>query len=222
MSRLNEIIDYFIAKGEREEDMVKLTEFSVYLSLFIAHYAHRNQVREDGSPYVTHPLSLLNRYRDFVGITDDDPFCIDSDLMSECNIPYEGVQEVCLLHDVLEDTDFTMEELEDIFREKGLDRHFNVNIKKPLELITQDKSEEYDKYIGICLMNPTSALVKMLDLQDNLNVFTLNKLSEKEYERGKNYYRYLFTINSVYHFIENCREYHEKFNCAKTSEGENI
>ena len=57
-------------------------------------------------------------------------------------------------------------------------------------------------YIEKVLKNPTSAFVKMVDLMDNLNLFGLKKLGDKEYERAQRYLYYYKLINDKYHFIE--------------------
>ena len=136
MSRLQEIHDYLIKNDREEKDLLQLDKFSVYLSMEICEYAHRNQIRENGDLYLVHPCRCLGYYRHMVGIKENDPFCIDVDLMEKYDIPYNGIQELCLLHDVIEDTDFTMEDLKEIFDECKLLDHFNMYIEKPLDIIT--------------------------------------------------------------------------------------
>ena len=208
---LKKIHEYLIGRGNKEEDVLEFDKYSVYLSMEIMEYAHRNQTRENGEEYANHPSRVMQSYRDMVGITPHDPFCIDSDLLFDNGIPYEGVQEVALLHDVIEDTEFTIEDVRQIFIDCDLGSFFDMYIKIPLEFITHDKSMPYDDYIDICLKNRTSALVKMLDLQDNLHVIDLIKFDEKNFKRSANYLGYIYLINSCYHFIENAEKYHQKF-----------
>ncbi len=190
-----------------EEDIRNMDSSSVYLAQEIAIYAHRNQYRENGEKYLTHPLNCLDLYRHFVGIIPDDPFCIDTDLMAKHGIPFEGVQEVCVLHDILEDTEITMEEIAEIYSEFGLQTYFELYIIKPLELITHDKNMPYSDYIDIVNKNPISAIVKMMDMVDNLNVLGLCDLDDKKIKRSKNYLDYIKVINDKYHFIENVIQY---------------
>ena len=215
MSRLKEIHDYLISVGKKEKDLLELDHYSVYLSMEICEYAHRNQKRENGEDYANHPFRCLGMYREFVGIVEDDPFCIDKDMMLENGIPFDGVQELCLLHDVIEDTDFTIEDLEEIFDECNLKTYFDMYIKYPLIAITHNKSEEYDDYIVKCLEYPASALVKMIDMQDNINVMTLISLNKDKYKRGLKYYHYTLLINNRYHFLEGRHKYKEEFVCKK-------
>lgn len=207
MNRLNEIHEYLISKGAKEEDLKKMDGCSVYLSMEIMEYAHRNQKRENGEEYANHPSRCMQEYRELVGIVPDDPFCIDKDLMYEFEMPYDGVQEVCLLHDVIEDSDFTIEEVEGIFDECSLENYFNLYIKQPLVNVTHIKSMDYLSYIKICMEHPVSAIVKMMDLQDNLHVLSLVEFNEKNYERASRYLQYLYLINVKYRFIENAKRY---------------
>ena len=199
------------ALNSTDEEIKGFDSGSVYIAQEIAIYAHRNQDRENGEKYVTHPFNCLELYRHLVGIKPDDYFCIDTDLMAEYGIPFEGVQEVCVLHDVLEDTDVTMDEIAEIYAELGLKTHFEIYIKKPLELITHDKSMAYIEYIAIVLESPISAIVKMIDMVDNLNVLGLCGLDDKKIQRSKGYLDYIKIINDKYHFIENSLSYKVAF-----------
>ena len=202
------IHDYLMIKGYKKKDLNRLDKFSVYLSMEIMEYAHRNQTRENGEEYINHPLRCLQTYKSMIGIISNDYFCIDRDLLYENEIPFDGVHEVCLLHDVIEDSDITIEELEEIFDYCELGIYFDLYIKEPLTLITHEKSIDYDEYIVKYVMkNPISALVKMIDMQDNLNMLSLSDFSESKYERSARYLKLLYTINCKYKFIENIQKY---------------
>lgn len=211
MSRLKDIHDYLISVGKKEEELLKCDNYSVFLSMEICEYAHRNQKRENGEDYANHPFRCLGMYREFVGIIENDPFCIDKDIMLKHGIPFDGVQELCLLHDVIEDTDFTVKDLEEIFDECGLKTYFSLYIETPLKLITHKKSDDYDEYISQVLKHPTSSLVKMLDLYDNLNPTSLNQLNEKEEKRMIDYLSYVIVINRAYDFVNNMNKYKKEF-----------
>ncbi|MBR4420722.1 MAG: hypothetical protein IKT32_07545 [Clostridia bacterium] len=214
MSKLNEKMKEFYAeKGFSESEYNKFLTSSVNISLIISSYAHREQYRENGKNYSIHPYSCLNLYRDFVGIEENSYDCVDLDLMYKYNIPFEGVQEVALLHDVLEDTEVTLDEIEELFKELGLATYFEVYIKQGLILITHDKSESYEIYIDRMLVNPIASICKMVDLIDNMNMFGLAKLEDKELDRTIKYAKYFRQINDKWHFIENMMLYKkERFN----------
>ncbi len=198
--------------GVSEETIAKCDDSSVCLAMEIMEYAHRNQQRENGEPYSNHPTRCMRFYRDLIGVGGDGKQEMDKDMLYQNGIPFDGVQEVCLLHDVVEDTDFTLDELRDIYAECGFEKYFDMYMRKPLEYITHDKSVDYKDYILKCLKNPTSALVKMIDLQDNLFVLDLVELTEKKYERAQRYLSYIYFINDVYHFIENAQVYKAELN----------
>ena len=208
---LEKIHEYLLNKGMDEEELHSSDNSSVYLAMEIMEYAHRNQKRENGEDYANHPARVLNYYRDLVGIKPNDFFCMDEDLMHRYQIPYSGVQEVCLLHDVVEDTDFTIDDLRDVYVECGFEKYFDIYIKDALKAITHVKTMDYEEYIKICLKNPISALVKMLDLQDNLFVLDLVDFNEEKYKRSQRYLSHIRVINNTYHFLENSYKYKEAF-----------
>ena len=212
---LEKIHEYLVSRGGNKEQLKELDTSSVYLAMEICEYAHRNQTRENGEEYANHPARILQKYRDLIGIIPNDYFCIDQDLLIKCGVPYDGVQEVCLLHDVIEDTELTLEDVQSIYNDCGFENYFRMYIKNALECITHDKSMSYDPYIEICLKNPISAIVKMLDLQDNLQVLDLIELNEENYKRSQGYLRYLYKINTHYNFIENIQKYHKLFNASR-------
>ncbi len=209
--KLKKIHEYLVGQGAEEDDLLKSDTSSVYLAMGIAEYAHRNQTRENGEEYANHPYRVLEGYRRLVGIKPNDYDCVDEDLLTMYQIPYWGVQEVCLLHDVVEDTELTIDDLREIYVECGFEKYFDIYIKHPLQCITHDKSVSYDEYIKICLTNPISALVKMLDLQDNLYVVDLVDLSKEKYKRAVEYLTWIYIINNEYHFLEKTAEYKEAF-----------
>ena len=209
--KLIKIHEYLIDKGVDEETLLEWDSSSVYLAMEIMEYAHRNQKRENGEDYAEHPSRVLENYRKLVGIKPNDYFCIDEDMMAHNLIPYDGVQEVCLLHDVIEDTDFTIEELREIYIECGFEKYFELYIEDALKKITHDKSIDYGEYIKICLKNPISAIVKMMDLQDNLRVIDLIDLNEDKYNRAKGYLSWILVINDKYHFLENANKYRKEY-----------
>ena len=209
MSRINEIINHTINVYDMEEDdVLSLINKPYNLAKFISKYAHRNDYRENGDEYYIHPLRVLIGYYRMLGIHDpSNMMSIDVELLKKYNIPYEGVEELCILHDVIEDTDFTIDELYELFELYNNGLYFNTYIRKPLELITHDKNVDYDKYIDVVMSNPTSSLVKMLDLENNSNPLTLSSLDDKRYKRCIRYLEYIYKINNKYHFIEKTNEY---------------
>jgi hypothetical protein len=94
-----------------------------------------------------------------------------------------------------------------IYEKHGYLNEFNEDLATSLVLITHDKSESYDIYVNKCCENIVSALVKFLDMIDNLNLFTLNKFEDQELERIIKYNNCLKIINDKFHFIEKFSNY---------------
>lgn len=208
---LEKIREYLIKMGIDEKTINNGMTSSVYLAMEIMEYAHRNQKRENGEDYANHPARCLTTYRELIGIGPDCDRVMDKDLLYHNNIPFDGVQEVCLLHDVVEDTEFTLDDVRDIYVECGFEKYFDMYIKDALERITHNKAVDYGEYIKICLKNPISALVKMIDMEDNLRILDLVKYDEERYLRAQGYLFWTFIINDAYHFVENIENYKKQF-----------
>ena len=208
---LEKIRDYLIERGVDEKSVNSGMTSSVYLAMEIMEYAHRNQKRENGEDYANHPARCLTTYRELIGIGPDGDRVMDKDLLYHNNVPFDGVQEVCLLHDVVEDTELTLNDVRDIYVDCGFEKYFDMYIKDALERITHDKAIDYGEYIKICLKNPISALVKMIDMEDNLRILDLIKYDEERYHRAQGYLFWTFIINDAYHFVENIENYKNQF-----------
>ena len=211
MELLEKIHGYMESLGLTEKEIKGYDGSSIGLAKEIAYYAHRNEWRENGENYAAHPFRCLQLYDDFVGITPDDPFCIDVDLMAEYNIPFDGVQEVCLLHDVFEDTEVTLEEVAELYDYFGLKTYFELYMRNPLTYITHVKSVPYGEYIKVVMNSPISAMAKMMDMVDNSNLLGRINLDEKKIEKTKKYIDYVKTIDDKFHFLENVSAYKVKF-----------
>src|SRR5262245_21648512 len=101
----------------------------------IATAAHAGQRDKEGLPYITHPLRVMARVQNL------------------------EAQAVAVLHDVVEDTSTTLDDL----RRAGLPDH----ILDALRLVTHDKNEPYADYVIRCKASPIARAVKLADLEDN-------------------------------------------------------
>jgi (p)ppGpp synthase/HD superfamily hydrolase len=93
---------------------------------------------------------------------------------------------VALLHDVIEDTDIDESYL--------LDKGFPAYIVDALSAVTRNDGESYEDFIMRSKQNPISRVVKLHDLEDNLDVRRLERITEKDSERINKYlkaYRFL-------------------------------
>ena len=100
----------------------------------IAYDAHQGQVDKSGMPYIFHPYHLAEQ------MDDEDATC------------------VALLHDVVEDTDVTLEELA---------RDFPPHIVDAVRLLTHDPAASYPDYICAIKGSPLATKVKLADIAHN-------------------------------------------------------
>lgn len=117
--------------------------------------AHKNQKDKSGLPYVFHPFHLAEQM--------------------------ETEEEICvaLLHDVIEDTDYTSEDL----RNAG----FPVSVLEALELMTHDPSVPYMDYVIRLRENPIARKVKKADLLHNSDLNRLKTITDKDRMRHRKY-----------------------------------
>lgn len=93
---------------------------------------------------------------------------------------------VALLHDTIEDTSVTAEYL--------IEQGFSHTIVDAVIGITRQKDETYEDFIIRTNLNPISRQVKIHDLEDNMDIRRLNKITEKDTIRLNKYlkaYKYL-------------------------------
>ena len=117
--------------------------------------AHKNQVDKTGLPYVFHPFHLAEQ------MTDE-------------------ISTVCaLLHDVIEDTEYTFENL----REMG----FPQEVIDVLTLLTHEESVPYMEYVKKIKTNPIAKQVKLCDLKHNSDLTRLDVIDEYALKRNEKY-----------------------------------
>ncbi len=117
--------------------------------------AHKDQLDKSGIPYVFHPIHLAEQMKD------------------------ENTTVAALLHDVMEDTPYTLEDL----REEG----FSEEVLEALVLLTHQKSEDYLDYVRRIKDNPIAKAVKLADLAHNSDLTRLDMVDEKAVERKNRY-----------------------------------
>ena len=87
-----------------------------------------------------------------------------------------------VLHDVVEDTDWTIEQLE----VEG----FNEEVIIALRLLTHDKKVPYKKYIEAIKTNKIALKVKLADLEDNMDIKRIAHPKFRDYARLAEYLKY--------------------------------
>jgi (p)ppGpp synthase/HD superfamily hydrolase len=126
-------------------------------AILLAVKAHDGRRDKAGAPYVLHPLRLMLR------------------------MPSHAARIVAVLHDVVEDSDFSLEDL----RRQG----FSEDILDAVACLTRIPGEPYEESIGRAGGHPLARLVKIADLEDNMDVRRLANLGEKDMERLARYHR---------------------------------
>ncbi|HEY8428685.1 MAG TPA: HD domain-containing protein [Sandaracinaceae bacterium] len=123
----------------------------------IAAEAHLGQYDKAGAPYVYHPLRLMMR-----AATDEEKM-------------------VAVLHDVVEDSPWTLEEL----AREGFPRR----VLRAIEALTKREGESYDAFIERIAKDRLATRVKLLDLEDNSDLSRLREPTDADRARVEKYAR---------------------------------
>lgn len=124
-------------------------------AIVIATKAHEGQVDKGGSPYILHPLTVMMHMHS----------------MEE--------KIVAVLHDVIEDTDVTLEDL----RAEGA----SEEILEAMDLLTRKEGEKYWDYIKKLSISKLASRVKMGDLIQNMDLSRLKTLAPEDIKRTERY-----------------------------------
>ena len=119
--------------------------------------AHRDQTDKSGLPYVFHPFHVAEQ------------------------MPDEDTTVTALLHDVIEDTPYTLE----VLRAMG----FGEAVLEALSLMTHEKNVPYMDYVERLRHNPIARTVKLADLRHNSDLTRLDVIDDKALERVEKYKR---------------------------------
>ena len=117
--------------------------------------AHKEQVDKSGLPYVFHPFHVAEQMTD------------------------EITTAIALLHDVVEDTDYTLQDL--------IDMGFPREVTDALALLTHEDGVPYFEYVAGIKADPAARAVKLADLAHNSDSTRLDSVDEKALERIEKY-----------------------------------
>ena len=124
-------------------------------AIALAVEAHKGQRDKAGQTYILHPLRVMMR------------------------LETEAERMAAILHDVVEDTPYTLERL----RELG----YPAEVLTALECLTKREGENYEAFIERVRPHPLARRVKLADLEDNMDVRRLTAVGPKEAERLARY-----------------------------------
>lgn len=121
----------------------------------LCYNAHHGQTDKTGLPYVFHPMHLAEQMTD------------------------EITTVAALLHDVVEDTPYTLDDLKAM--------GFPNPVLEALALLTHDPVEPYMDYVRRIAANPVAKAVKLADLRHNSDLSRLDVLDERALARQQKY-----------------------------------
>ena len=133
----------------------------------IAYKAHEGQTDKAGVPYIFHPIHIAEQM-------DSEESCV-----------------VALLHDVIEDSDITLE---------ILSKYFDDDIIAALRVLTKKENDDYVMYIKRVKTNKLATKVKIKDLEHNRDLTRLDEVTDKDRKRSMKYWkaiRYLEDIETI-------------------------
>src|SRR5689334_22607983 len=124
-------------------------------ALAIAVEAHRGQKDRYGAPYILHPIRVM------------------------CRLHKLTEQTVGILDDVVEDTDWTLEDL----GKEGFPRA----VLEAIDSVTKRKGEAYDDFVRRSASNRIGRQVKLADLEDNMDLRRFRQITEDDIARLQKY-----------------------------------
>jgi len=124
-------------------------------ALKLARKAHDGQEDKGGQPYIYHLITVSD------------------------GVEGEIEKVVALLHDIVEDTDYTLEKL----KTQG----FSDEVVSAIDCLTKRKNEIYEDYLRRVSSNVHSTRVKIADLKHNMDTERLEKITEKDLKRIEKY-----------------------------------
>lgn len=133
-------------------------------AIALATHAHGDQLDKAGKPYILHPLRVMLQME-----TEDE-------------------QIVGVLHDIVEDTEITLEEIEELY---------GPVIREGVDAMTRRADETYFQYIDRCKRNPIGRKVKIADTRDNLSPARLAQLPIETQGVAKRYEKALQILEAA-------------------------
>lgn len=124
----------------------------------IAVNAHAGQTDKAGETYILHPLRVM----------------LEQDS--------EAAMIAAILHDVVEDSDWTVAEL----KEETVD--FPEESIEAIELLTKSDGQSYEKFVSEAATHPIAQSVKQSDIEDNMGLTRLDDIDDVVLNRLEKYH----------------------------------
>ncbi|MEM9751910.1 MAG: GTP pyrophosphokinase [Planctomycetota bacterium] len=134
-------------------------------AIAIATKAHAGQTQRNGDPYILHPMRVM--------------LSLSQGPDAPAGKRLEKLRIVAILHDVVEDTPWTL----DLLRDEG----FADDVVRGVDSMTKREGEDYPDFVERSAGDPLGRAVKLADLEDNLDVRRLPKWKNKDATRAEKY-----------------------------------
>lgn len=142
----------------------KREEQFLTLAITLAQKGHAGQADKGGEPYINHVLRVMD------------------------NVTTLETKTIAVLHDLIEDTDYTLDNL----------RHlkFTESIVAAVNALTRKRGERYSDYIARVAESPLATEVKIADLRDNMDLGRIPSPSERDHQLKQRYARALLSLEA--------------------------
>ncbi|WP_445403290.1 guanosine-3',5'-bis(diphosphate) 3'-pyrophosphohydrolase [Acinetobacter vivianii] len=124
-------------------------------AISLAAERHEGQVDKANAPYILHPLRVM------------------------LNVPNIEHKIVAVLHDILEDTATTIDELYRL--------GFQTHLIDAIIALTKQEGESRIQAAQRAVQNPIARVVKLADITDNMDLSRIQSPTMKDFERLKEY-----------------------------------
>lgn len=129
----------------------------------VALTAHTGDTDKAGATYIRHPLRLMEQ------------------------MDTEAERIAAVLHDVVEDSAYRLDEIE---------KEFGTQIRDAVDALTRRSNEDYvTEFIPRCAQNDIARAVKKADLKDNMDITRLPEVDEATVSRQVKYHKSLQRLN---------------------------
>ncbi|HEV7651288.1 MAG TPA: HD domain-containing protein [Actinophytocola sp.] len=125
--------------------------FTLDDAIQLARRAHEGQLDKSGRPYIAHPLRVMGRLKD------------------------EHERMAAVLHDVVEDTDVTLDDLTAV--------GCPPDVLEAVAALSKRPGEAQEDYLARVLANPLALIVKRADIADNMSDDRMGRLDRTTQER---------------------------------------
>lgn len=124
-------------------------------AIVLATTQHTGQLDKAGQPYILHPLRLMLQFSN------------------------PTLQIIAVLHDILEDTTTTAEDLKEL--------GFSTEIIQAIQALTKQTGESRLEAAKRTVLNPLATQVKYVDVLDNMNLARINNPTSRDFARFEEY-----------------------------------